>query len=269
MGDAGDLAAVPLTHAGWALTSPRLSAAPDIPENSAQAQADNRAFVSMAVHELRSPAAVILGYADTIDNRWADLSPHDLQRMVHAIQRSSRHLNRLISDLLVASRITAGELPVNLSVVPVRPLLQLAAEVATANGQPVHLDSEPDLMVLADGDRLEQVVTVLVDNAVQHGAPPVRLSARPKDADIEIVVADSGPGVDRASRTELFQRFSQLSRGKAGSNGLGLSIARDLARLMDGDLTYREAEVGAAFVVTMRSALPPRPIMQARSAQVH
>ena len=100
--------------------------------------------------------------------------------------------------------------------------------------------------MLADRERLFQIVENLLLNAARHGQPPVRLQAVADDDQVRIIVRDSGPGVAETVRPRLFERFVT---GRPGGSGLGLYIVRELARAQGGDATYDADD--NSFVVTL------------------
>jgi signal transduction histidine kinase len=118
-------------------------------------------------------------------------------------------------------------------------------------------DVPADLVVLADRDRLAQAVDNLLSNALRHGAPPVRVSARRvPNRVVEIRVSDQGGGVAETVRPRLFQRYAP-GRNK-GSTGLGLFIVRELARAHGGEAVYEppsEDAPGGAFVIQLPEQL--------------
>jgi signal transduction histidine kinase len=116
----------------------------------------------------------------------------------------------------------------------------------------VVVDVPSDLVVVADRDRLAQAVDNLLSNALSHGTPPVRVSARRGQDLVEIRVTDEGSGVTEAVRPRLFQRFA-TGRSKGGT-GLGLFIVRELSRAHGGEAFYEapsDDASGGAFVIQL------------------
>jgi len=215
-------------------------------------------FLAMAVHELRNPATVVLGMAETLERLWGtDRLATDGPAVLEALVRNSRQMRRLMGDLLTSAFLEHGSLPLHVKSVPLRPILGWAVESTTALEGEATIECDPALHSDVDPDRLEQIVANLVSNALSHGAPPVQIQAsqpaRPGSG-IWISVRDHGRGVDTASAARLFDRFSPLSARTSASTGLGLSIARRLARAMGGDVIYQRASPGSRFVVTLAGA---------------
>jgi signal transduction histidine kinase len=121
----------------------------------------------------------------------------------------------------------------------------------------VVIDIDPDLVIRADPDRLEQILINLTTNALAHGSPPVVIRAQATGDLVRIEVRDHGDGVPENRRADLFARFGTTG---TGSVGLGLWIARELARAHGGEVGYQPADPGARFIVTLPgTARPDRP----------
>jgi signal transduction histidine kinase len=209
---------------------------------------ESEEYLALAVHELRNPATVLAGLAETLA---ALVDAEQLgskgAEVLASIGRNARRFRALVVDILQSAYLDHGELPLRMAVLPLRPILGWAIEDASVTG--VRLDCDPLLHGYVDPDRLQQIVSNLVANADQHGAAPVVVEARPVgDADgVTVSVRDEGAGVGGAEATHLFDRFAELSARTESSTGLGLSIARDLARAMAGDLIYLRTEQGSMF----------------------
>jgi signal transduction histidine kinase len=227
-----------------------------------------RDFVAIASHDLRTPTAVITGYASMLTNKWAALSDDQKHQMVATISRQGVHLARLIEDLLTISQIEAAVIPTAPEELDLRErLAQLLHDLGAVGGE-VPCDVPAGLRVYADPEHLRRIVTNYVRNAGIYGAPPVSLTARRVDGGVEIAVADSGPGVPPEFAPRLFEKFARadkkMSKATEGT-GLGLSIVRGLARAAGGDAWYAPNEpTGSIFSVRLparaaESAMAPDP----------
>ena len=215
-------------------------------------------FLASAVHELRGSVSLLVGCGDTLRQLWdrpelSEQGPPLLDTMVG----SGRRLLRLVNDLLTAAYLEHGDLPMRIEPTPILPILRWARDGLGPKGSVVEIDCPSELCVHADPDRLEQILVNLLANAVQHGRPPVtvRVRAAADERMTEIVVHDTGPGIGGDQAAHLFEAFTPLATPSATSTGLGLAIARTLARAMDGEVTY-ERRNGSAF----RLQLPVPPI---------
>jgi signal transduction histidine kinase len=212
---------------------------------------DPRDLVLMALHELRNSVMVIAEMSRTVDGRWDDTEPGDRREGVRAIARHGDRMGRLLEDLMVSARLDESTYPVAIRPVLVRDTLADFAWADLGVGGDLAIRVEPTLAVLADPIRLEQVVANLVANACRHGAPPVVIDgAAPDGARAAITVRDHGAGVAERDVPSLFEPFSSASRSRRDT-GVGLHIARRLSRMMAGDLVYRPAVPGSAFVLTL------------------
>jgi signal transduction histidine kinase len=210
----------------------------------ARAQAAAEAMLATVSHELRAPLTVVLGSLDTLTTRDAALEPEQRRELVAMAARQGERLKRLVEQLLEAARLEQAELgPARGSVidaVKVAREAERAAELCHPSRH-VHLDAGRALPVRAASETLLQVLTNLLDNAAKYSpaGTPIRLQARRQGGQAVIAVIDAGPGVPAGQRERIFERFTQLesSDGRRGEGaGLGLYIARKLARSLGGDL---------------------------------
>jgi PAS domain S-box-containing protein len=221
--------------------------------------ADQAQFLAVTAHELRSPISVLSGSAKLLAEHWTELNESEREELLRSIDGSSARLQRLLNDLLTAARIESKG--VRLQMRPVELADVLARCVAAAHaGSPdadIALTCAPGLHVQADPDRLAQAVDNLIGNALRHGAPPVRVAAERRGADVSISVCDAGAGVPEEIRPRLFQRF--LS-GLGGGTGLGLFNTRELVRAHGGDARCEAGDgTGTCFVITLPAAAGSSP----------
>ena len=221
-------------------------------------------FVANVSHELRTPLSLIKGYVETLIDGAKD-DPVVALRFLHTIEKHADRLSFLIEDLLTISQLEAGQIVLNLQPIELREQAdQVVSDLAArASERQVTLHNEvPEgLMVRADGDRLQQVLFNLVDNAVKYGRAGgnVRLGARRLDAErVEGWVADDGPGSPADAGERVFERFYRVDRARsreAGGTGLGLSIVKHIVQSHGGEVRLvSEAGKGAAFYYTLPMA---------------
>jgi signal transduction histidine kinase len=188
-------------------------------------------FVDDASHELRTPIAVIAGYADMLD-RWGKTDPQVLDESIHAIQTETAHMKTLVEQLLFLARGDAGRQRLN----PVKlDLSALAHEVWEESTMidPDHryvLDADAPVFVLADEALLKQAVRILVENAKKYSpqGTPITLRACQEGQEASIGVQDNGIGVNQTDAQQMFERFYRADSARnsqTGGSGLGLSIA--------------------------------------------
>jgi signal transduction histidine kinase len=207
------------------------------------AEARLRSFVSDAAHELRTPVAGIQAAADTLVR--SRLDDDERERLTVHVVRESLRAGRLIGDMLLMARLDEG-LALDPRTLDVVEVARGAAERQRVRGGDVAVEvvtSGPVPPVSGDPDRLGQVVGNLLDNAVRHARSSVRVSvvSRAGDDAAEVVVRvdDDGRGVDDADRERVFDRLVRLDEARTrgdGGSGLGLPIARAIARAHGGDV---------------------------------
>lgn len=207
-------------------------------------------FVSLTSHELRTPMTAIVGIAETLLHR--DIAdPAKRRELAAAIVRQGKRLERLVEDLRTVSVLDAG----GLRIVPRRCSITevLRAPVEAVSPAAVVLEGDVDVRLFCDPDRATQIVANLIDNALQHGAEPVTVRWHRIGEDVAIEVADGGTGIDPDRRERIFERFetsADMLTHHRGT-GLGLPIARELARAMGGDLVLVDAAHGTCFRITL------------------
>lgn len=225
-------------------------------------------FLAMLGHELRNPLAPIVTTLDLLRRRGQWTSEHDV------IQRQVGHMMRLVDDLLDVSRIAGGKLmldrrPVALDVVlehafeSVQPLLGSASP-------PWRIELERDLFVDGDRDRLAQVFSNLLTNALKYSDPgtPVDVRARRVGDLVRIEVTDRGIGIEAGQIDSVFQLFEQQGRGldrAQGGLGLGLAIVRNLVQLHGGRVHAHSDGIGRGSRFTVELPLVTAPMNPAHA----
>lgn len=213
-------------------------------------------FLSMLSHELRNPVTSVLGFTATLERSWDQLDEERRAQLLARIRFNAERQDRMIDDLLQTSRIEHGDLTVRVRTVPLGALVEDVVEH-------LHLPGDTEVqvgghLVRADPDHVRQIVSNLLTNAAKYGRPPFELTSRPPaDGMVQLRIRDHGDGVPEAFVPELFERFTQADRDHGGAVsgvGLGLSIARTLARAGGGDLRYETDGAGAVFVLELPAA---------------
>jgi signal transduction histidine kinase len=217
-------------------------------------------FVSLVSHELRAPMASVVGSAQTLQQRWRELTPAQRDSFLGLIGSETERLAALVADVLDTSRIEAGTFTYRFDDVDVAALVrESVAGVALAQDEvEVAAEVHGELpRVRADRARLQQVLTNLLDNAVKFSptGERVTVSAYREDSRVRVEVADRGPGIAKEQQRLIFEKFgrgsSPGSPGKPGT-GLGLFIARSITEAHGGTLDVHSApERGATFTLTL------------------
>lgn len=221
---------------------------------------DGTAVVAAVGHELRSPLTSIRGYTSLLLNRWDRIGDDDKTLMLGQIHHDAERVTRLITELLDISRLDSGRLTLARRAVD---LAEVASSVvATVGVTAEDLDASIDVEdgcppVSADADKIEQVLTNLVENAVKYGSPTgLRIEGRRSDLEgreaVAVTVRDTGPGIAPADLPRVFDRWFQREHGRPTGTGLGLWISRGLVEAHGGHLTVASAPgEGAAFTFTL------------------
>ena len=217
-------------------------------------------FVSLVSHELRAPMASVVGSAQTLLLRWRELTPDQRDSFLGLISSETDRLAVLVGDVLDTSRIEAGTFTYRFDDVDLGELVRdSVAGISLAQDEVrVGADVRGEMpRVRGDRDRLQQVLTNLLDNAVKYSpaGEEVKVTAFQVDSQLQIEVADRGPGIPSDQQRLIFEKFgrghSAGSPGKPGT-GLGLFIARSIAEAHGGSLEVSSApDLGATFTLTL------------------
>lgn len=222
-------------------------------------------FVATVAHDVRSPMAAIIGFAEMLRDASDRLDEPGRERALEAILRSARSVVRLVEDVLQVAALDSGELPYNIEPVDLPPIARRAVDEAQAAHPEtrfaVELDDEA-ARVSADPERLWQILTNLIANAARFSPPAgvVVVSARrAANAMIEVGVSDSGPGIPERERPRLFEKFARLDteprEGVPRGTGLGLYLCRALVEAQGGRIWLDgSVERGATFRFTLPAA---------------
>ena len=218
-----------------------------------QADRERSDLVATVAHELRSPLTGIKGFTSTLLTKWDKFSDEQRQLMLETVDSDADRLSRLITELLDAARIDAGRLtlkrgPVRLDDV-VRHVLTSVSGGATDPFE-VTITDDVDL-IWGDSDRIHQVVTNLVENALRHGfglrEVVVQNTVTPDFVGgVSLQIHDNGPGIPEEMRQRVFSRFWRAGPG-AGS-GLGMYIVRGIVEEHGGWIDILDAEGGGAQI---------------------
>lgn len=237
---------------------PTSGASPQIPTDFALLIVD-------ASHELRTPLATIRGHAELARTGIAS-TPEEISRVLNRIEAESIRMSILVDDLLLLARLddtrALEQRPTDLLSIAVDAVTDTRAR-APQRQITIHTPTNPPWQdtaptVLGDPARLQQILTNLLTNAVQHTPEnvPIEVEIGVRDATVILTVIDHGPGLATGNEERVFERFfrEDPGRGRAhGGAGLGLAIAWTLADKHGGHLTYQQTPGGGS---SFRLALP-------------
>lgn len=220
---------------------------------SALREQDERArrFVSDVSHELRSPLAALVPAAEVLREELA-ATPGVSGRASRLLSSQITALTQLVEDLLEMTRLDAGIAQVLREPIDLVAITQTA--VAQRNWEEmIQLHAPTQAHVLSDRRRVTAIVTNLIGNALQHGAPPVTAHIAVNNTQAVVQIRDHGPGIPPHLKDRVFERTYKVAdaRTRHGGAGLGLAIARENARLLGGDVTYTRANHLTVFTATL------------------
>lgn len=219
-------------------------------------------LLSMMSHELRSPLNVILGMVDLLSSELNGDANSEERKYLGLIKNAGKDLARLADDILNFAKLESGYFSVNNEVVLLEEVLMnsfmMTMPDAEEKGIELIRSEKTDLNVLADKDRLKQVIVNLLTNAVKYTEPggKIVLSTEKKGQFAKIHVKDTGIGIPREKIDQIFQPFIQMDDNNSDSEksgfGLGLPISKKLVDLMGGDLTVSSKQgEGSVFSVQL------------------
>jgi two-component system OmpR family sensor kinase len=219
-----------------------------------EAFARQRAFVSDASHELRTPLTAIRGQIEVLSRNPAGATPDDVEATAAIVGREVDRMESLVDDMLLLAQADEGlahdPRPAEL------PTLVMEAVDGLVTGTDRHLEvhAPANGTVLADRERIIQVIRNLVRNAVEHTSADgsIRVDARSTGAgSLQISVSDDGPGIPVAERDRIFVRFHRVESSRdrrSGGTGLGLAIARAIVEAHGGRIWAGESPEGGARI---------------------
>ena len=229
-------------------------------------QKSQRDFVANVSHELKTPLTSIQGFAQAILDGTAT-APKDQKQAAQVIYNEAGRMHRMVLDLLDLARLDAGTADLKMGPVDMGALLRSTIEKfelqAREAGISLGLDAGELPILIGDGDRLAQVLTNLVDNAIKHTPTGgrVNLQAAAVNLEMEINVSDTGRGISQIDQQHIFDRFYQVdpSRSGGGSHGagLGLAIVKEIIQAHGGRISVRSQEGrGSIFSVRLPLSQP-------------
>ncbi|MFQ5968780.1 MAG: ATP-binding protein [Acidimicrobiia bacterium] len=220
-------------------------------------------------HELRTPLTAVAGFAQLLIDGTTEIGPEEREAMIAAIAAEAFEVGGLVEDLLVAARDEVGELTVIQAPVDLRAQVNQILETWHSDDAAIRRlrVSGQGVKALADPARIRQIIRNLVSNAARYGGSDIRIQIEDGDLKVRLRVLDNGDGVPEEHRDTIFAPFFRVNTetSQPGSVGLGLSVSRQLARKMGGDLTYRYQQHQSLFELT----LPPGPSVASEEPAAH
>jgi signal transduction histidine kinase len=222
-------------------------------------------FVTTVSHELRTPLTSIYGFAETLLRQDVMFGEEERETFLRYIASESQRLTSIVDTLLNVARLDTGDLRVDLAETDVREVVGQVVDTVSGvelNGHRFVVDLPEDpLAATADPEKLRQVCSILVENALRYSPEggTVTVGASRRQDTVEVSVADEGIGIPQSDQEQIFRKFYRGSdaqlRSGAGGTGLGLFIARGLVTAMGGRIwvSSREGE-GSRFAFELPAA---------------
>lgn len=219
-------------------------------------------FIANVSHELRTPIVMLQGYSEAIMD---DIVSTDEERdeMIKIIYEESKRMGRLVTDLLDLARMESGRMRLYKENVAIAQVIERITQKFSQVAKESHIELKfvtsvsPELVAEIDEDRIEQVLTNLIDNAIRHTSNEGNVLVRVEqhNAFVKISVEDTGSGIPTEDLPFVFERFYKAdksrTRGKGGT-GLGLAIAKNMVEAHDGGISVKSEEnVGTIFTFTL------------------
>jgi len=211
-------------------------------------------FLASVSHEIKTPLTSVLGLAAVLGDDDGHLSEEDQRELVGMIRRESQEVADLVEDLLVAGRAEIDQ--VKVSHEPVHLATEIENVLKSRLGsedKDVFVASSLHHIALADPVRVRQILRNLLTNAMRYGGPEITITTHRDGPEVTLVFSDNGDGIPPEHRKRIFDPYHRGQKGlsRSDSVGLGLAVSRQLARLMDGDLTLRTDLGPATFQLTL------------------
>jgi two-component system, OmpR family, sensor kinase len=217
-------------------------------------------FIANASHELRTPIFSLGGFVELLEEDEPD--PKARTEFVASMREQIERLTKLTADLLDLSKLDADALQVKAEPVDLADVAEaIATEFAPAvlrHESVLEIEREPGVVAAGDPDRVAQIIRILIDNALSHTPMKTRITVLAQNLNGEptLTVRDDGPGIEPRARPQVFERF--FTADEVSGSGLGLAIARELARLMAGDLVLLARGGRTEFVLRLPAAARAR-----------
>lgn len=218
-------------------------------------------FVANVSHELRTPLSLIKSTAETLIDGAKD-DPAVATRFLEIIDKHANRLTLLIDDLLLLARLDSGRIEMKFQDLPLHDAVQDSLDdfgiMARARGATLENKVPLELMARADPERLRQVISNLIDNAIKYGRADGHVTVGGRalsDQQIEITVKDDGPGIPAEAKARIFERFYRVDKARSreqGGTGLGLAIVKNVMQAHGGEVRVESAPgAGTTFFLTL------------------
>lgn len=219
-------------------------------------------FIARVSHELRTPLTAVVGLTSEMASV-EGLGDEERRELMHLVAGQAAEMACIVEDLLVAARAEMGTVGIDITCVDLGSELEAAIEGLAMTVQDIP-ESIPE--VVADAHRVRQVLRNLLTNAERYGGPNRRILAGQLDDTVWLEIRDDGEGVTSDEAERIFEPYATAHSGVKGSVGLGLSVARQLAELMNGSLGYRRDRAETVFRLELPAAVKSEHVLASEKA---
>lgn len=219
-------------------------------------------FITNAAHELRTPLATLTGLAEILADHLHEMTPDTVDQSLDALRRQGERAGVLINNLLDLARLEGRRIQFTLKPLYLAGVVQHALETAPAPAATtVDVAVPPGLSVMADAERLEQILTHLLTNAYRHGGRRVRVESEDEEGSVLVSITDDGTGVPANLVPTLFDPFARGTQTEIHvGSGIGLALCRGIVQAFGGDIWYEPAHpTGARFALRLPSPSSTEP----------
>jgi signal transduction histidine kinase len=210
-------------------------------------------FVASVSHELRTPLTTVVGLADELRDRPGGFDQEEAAQLHRLIAEEAGEVAAIVDDLLVVARADLGKVSLHTAYCDVAREVDTVLRVLPIESRQRVTVKSVDLSIWADPGRVRQIVRNLISNALRYGGSRIEIEVGTRHGVAAIEVSDDGDGVAPQEVERMFEPYhhTRLIAGGPSSIGLGLTVARKLARLMGGDVTYRRDRGWSVFTLTL------------------
>jgi signal transduction histidine kinase len=244
-----------------------------IHENRTTVNEERRSLIASVSHELRTPLTSMIGFLTVLKESGDDLDPLEQAELSDVVLEQANYMGRMVTDMVLLARDTPQKLNLIERDISVGQLVSSTLNSLGTDAGRINMEVETDVPIRVDDDRIRQIISNLLTNAIRYGADQYLLRVVAESDDLVIEVHDNGPGVPKKYQRSIWERFdrgtNQLNSAVPGT-GLGLPIVALIARAHGGTATYRESLKlgGACFSVILPGAVSHTNQVQALDPEI-
>lgn len=235
-----------------------------IQENRTKVERERRSLIASVSHELRTPLTSMIGFLTIMKESGDELPEAEREELSEVVLEQANYMGRMVTDIILLARDTPEKLMLVETVHPIQELVSSILDTLGHKAESVEVRFDPRIDISVDLDRVRQLVTNLLTNAIRYGADRSELRLEARDRDLVIEVHDNGPGVPRKFQAVVWERFERGSHqlnSLVPGTGLGLAIVDMIAKAHGGTASYRDSEVlgGACFSAVLPGRVAGEP----------